>query len=136
MARALYAAMLFASAVSASSSPADAAAGLAERLLGSAASTKLSFELLPSCPQSAPRCARVENGSSNGTLKISGSSAVEMAFALGQFLRKHCLMSFSWAKTGGHQLKEGVCRASDAGGWPELEKPMILNQRTLSLIHI
>jgi alpha-N-acetylglucosaminidase len=44
-----------------------------------------------------------------------------MAFALGQYLKKNCLMSFAWAKTGGHQLKAPEV-------WPALTKPMILNK--------
>jgi alpha-N-acetylglucosaminidase len=101
--------------------PPAAAAKLAERLLGKAANS-FTFAVIESCPDKIARCAKVENGPTSGTIKISGSTAVEMAFALGTYLKKECLMSFSWAKTGGHQL---IAPST----WPSLAKPMVLNKR-------
>ena len=87
---------------------AHAAAALALRVLGPRAPGLFSFATLPpgSCEVGGP-CAVVEDATAtpDATVRISGSSAVEMAFGLAHYCRTKLNMTFSWNNTGGNQVR-------------------------------
>ena len=53
--------------------------------------------------QGGSLCFRVAGGGGS-RVRIAGSSAVELARGVGWYLRSALNMSFSWARTGGHQV--------------------------------
>ena len=75
---------------------------LAARLLGPEASSSFSFVQQQPSDDTLPCTQIASNGS---VVEITGPNPNDLAHALGRFLRTECLMSFAWAKTGGHQLR-------------------------------
>ena len=82
-----------------------AAAALANRVLGPRAAQLFEFAVIEpgACDVAHGPCAAIRPGSRPGTIAISGSTPVEMAYALAQYCQSELLMSFVWERSGGFQ---------------------------------
>ena len=82
-----------------------AAAALATRVLGPQAAALFEFSSIEQgeCDADRGPCATVRTGSQPGTIAISGSTPVEMAYGLAQYCQSELLMSFVWERSGGFQ---------------------------------
>ena len=82
-----------------------AAAALAQRVLGPSAAKLFTFtQLDESACGSAGPCAVITTGSAAGTIRVGGSTPVEMARGLAHYCRTVLLFNFAWQKTGGFQV--------------------------------
>lgn len=120
-----------------------AAVGLAQRVLGVDVAALFSFEPLNPeteswCNPALGPCAMVQNSASdNGTIQISGSSPVEMAYALAQYCQRELLMSFAWERSGGFQVAAADRLTNMSSNLappalPRLQNPIRLQKRCAS----
>jgi alpha-N-acetylglucosaminidase len=106
-----------------------AAAALAVRVLGPAGAAKFSFSTAPAsaCPSAGAGggpCVVIATGQTPGTIKISGSTPVEMARGLAHYCRTVLRFSFAWEKTGGVQALAAV-----PSSLPPLAAPITLQKQ-------
>ena len=101
-----------------------AAASLAQRVLGPRAADLFEFHQLPDsvCEPIGP-CATVDTGLRAGTVRIGGTTPVEMAYGLAQYCARVLLMSFTWERSGGFQIS-GL-----PASLPPLTRPWTLQKR-------
>ena len=76
-------------------------------------------------------CFRVSAAADGHTVKVEGSSAVELARGVGSFLREYANMSFSWERTGGHQTRWApLPSSSDEWAKAAMPAPRVEMRRT------
>ncbi|CAK9112192.1 Alpha-N-acetylglucosaminidase (N-acetyl-glucosaminidase) (AtNAGLU) (Protein CYCLOPS 1) [Durusdinium trenchii] len=111
---------------------ADAVAGLLARVLQQSEAeiwSSFDLQLAPRCRRAKPPTAKTELcfdlESAGGKVKVSATSGIDLAYGAAWYLRSYCNMSFSWNRTGGHQVMV-------PSQWPSVTEP-ITRYRTVPI---
>jgi alpha-N-acetylglucosaminidase len=96
---------------------------MVERTLGAPAAG--TFHLSIDNGTGCSACFTVE--STGGTVAVSGSTASELSYGVGWYLKRYVNMSFAWQRAGGFQVRLPAGEPSAQGriAWPEMTKTTV-----------